>query len=225
MRNTALVLLLVAASGGSAAAQTSRSRWYVGAAGGATNVITDQVNGGAVTPLSGLAGIRVTDTLALELDVGTAIGEQSRERVGWRVSYAGPNATREEIEQMAVTERIRTRSRQTFNGSVMLVWREANPGRVTAALFVGPTWNRYEHVETSEVLRLPPGITAEQFARTRPPARNRPKTLGGLTAGFYVPIVVTADLRVAPEVSYTHGDAGDHHYHLVSARARLLWRW
>jgi len=225
MRNTALVLLLIAACGGSAAAQTPQSRWYIGAASGATNVITDQVTGGAVTPLSGLAGIRITNTFGLEIDLGTAIGEQSRERVGWRVSYAGPNATRDEIEQMAVTERIRTRSRQMFNGTVMLVWREANPRRVTAAVFVGPTWNRYAHAETSEIVRLPPGITAEQFARTLPPTGQRSKTLGGLTAGFNVPIAVTRDLRVAPEVSYTHGDMGDQHYHLVSVRAKLLWQW
>lgn len=225
MRNTALVLLLIASCGGSAAAQTPQKRWYIGAASGATNVITDEVNGGAVTPLSGLVGVKLTGTFALEIDLGTALGEVSRERVGWRVSYAGPNATRAEIEDMAVTERIRTRSRQTLNTTLMLVWREANPKRVTAALFVGPTWNRYEHVETSEILRLPPGITAEQFARTLPPSENRSRLLGGLTAGFSVPIAVTRDLRVAPGVSYTHGDVGDHHYHLVSAHARLLWHW
>src|SRR5918993_5506138 len=126
MRTTALVLLLLATSPGSATAQSEQRRWYIGAAGGATNVITDEVVGGGVTALSGLAGIRLTGTIALEVDLGAALGEQSRERVGWRVSYAGPNATREEVERLAVTERIRTRSRQAFNTTVMLVWREAN---------------------------------------------------------------------------------------------------
>lgn len=225
MRNMTLALLLTAASAGSATAQTPPSRWYIGAAGGAANVITDEVTGGTVIPLSGLAGFRLTDRVAVEIDLGAAIGERSRERVGWRVSFAGPNATRDEIEQLAVTERIRTRSRQIFNGSVLLVWRESKPGRVTATLFAGPTWNRYEHVETSEILRLPPGVTAEQFARTLPPAATRSKMLGGLTAGFNVPIAVRRDLRIAPEVSYTHGDVGDHHYHLLSARVKLLWPW
>lgn len=225
MRHTALALVLIVASAGSAAAQTPRSRWYIGVAGGTTNVITDEVNGGTVHPLSALVGVRLAGTIRLELDLGTAIGEQSRERVGWRVSYAGPNATREEIEAMAVTERIRTRSRQTFDGSVLLVWREPNPGRVTATLFVGPTWNQYEHEEASEILRLPPGITAEQFARTLLPAGAHSRLLGGLTAGFNVPIAIRRDLRVAPELSYTHGDVGDHHYHLVSARVKLLWHW
>ena len=223
MRNAALVLLVMAAYGNPAAAQTPR--WYVGGAGGTANVITDEVNGGTVTPVSALAGVKVTRRLAVEVDLGAALGEQARERIGWRVSFADRGATPEEVEEMAVTERIRTRSRQTFNGAVMLVWREANPGRVTASLFVGPTWNRYQHFETSEILRLPPGITAEQFARTLPPSGKQARTLGGLTAGFNVPVSVTQDLRVAPEVSYTHGDMGDLHYHLLSARVKLLWHW
>ena len=138
------------------------------------------------------------------------IGETSRERLGWRVSYAGPGASREEIDEMAVTERIRTRSRQVFNGAVFLVWRDATPGRVTATLFAGPTWNRYQHTETSEIVRLPPGVTPEQFARTLPPPGTQSRMLGGLTAGFNVPVVVGRAIRLAPEPSYTHGDVGDH---------------
>lgn len=225
MGKAVVVLLLVAALKGSAAAQTPAGRWYAGAGGGAANVITDEVNGGTVPQASGIAGVRLTGTLSLEADLGTALGAQTRERIGWRVSFAAPGSTRAEIEEMAVTERIRTRSRQTFNGSVLLVWRQARPGPVTASVFVGPTWNRYDHEESSEILRLPPGVTLEQFARTLVPDGRRSRMLGGLTAGFNVPIAITRELRVAPEVSYTHGDMGDHHYHLVSGRLKLLWHW
>lgn len=47
--------------------------------------------------------------------------------------------------------------------------------------------------------------------------------LGTGGAGFNVPVAVGRYMLVAPEVSYTHGDVGDHHYHLVSARVKLLW--
>ena len=225
MRQTVGIIALVSLSAAPAAAQSVSSRWYIGAATGATNVITDSVNGGGISSLAGVAGVRITQTFAIEVELGRGFGDLSRERVGWRISYAGPNATREEIEQMAVTERLRSRSRQTLNRAVMLVWREKNPGRVTGTLFAGLTWNSYEHRQTSEILQLPPGITREQVARNMSLDERYSKLLGGLTGGFSVPIALTRELRVAPEVSYTHGDMGDQHYHLLSARARLLWRF
>jgi hypothetical protein len=224
MRKTAIVLVLIGVCATPAAAQPA-SRWYLGATAGATNVITDKVVGGGVNSAGVLAGLRITSGLAIEVEASRGLGNRSHEMVGWRISYAGPNSSREEIERMAVTERIRSESRQTFNRSVMLVWQDKNRPRITAGLFVGATWNTYDHHRTSEILRLPPGITVEQVARNMPLDERYSRTLGGLTGGFYVPIALTRQLRVAPEISYTHGDMGDLHYHLVSARARVLWKF
>ena len=225
MRHVLGAFLFIAVCVAPAAAQHPSSRWYVGMAAGGTNVITDAVNGGGVQSVGVLAGVNLTPSLAIEGELGRGFGDLSRELVGWRISYAGPGATREEIERMAVDERIRSRSRQTLNRAIMIVWTDRSPRRVTGAVFAGLTWNTYDHRTTSEILRLPAGITPEQVARNISRDERYSRTLGGITGGFSVPIAVTRQLRVAPEVSYTHGDIGDRHYHLLSARARLLWRF
>jgi hypothetical protein len=223
MKNLAIAGIVGALSIGTAFAQTA-NRFYAGTAVAAQRITADDVDPGGTSSLGAVFGVRLTPVLSVEVEAGHGLGEASRVYSGTFISFAGPGASREEIERLAVTMQSDTRWDPGFGWSALVVWRSPGPERVGVAAFTGITSTRYDERRTLTVLNIPAGVdkTEADLHRMMPDDRGS-RTRGGLTAGLLVPIRLTRQLSVSPEIRYTYGSFGDEKYNTLRGGARLMW--
>jgi hypothetical protein len=218
---SALALFLLCAS--TALAQDG-SRLYLGAVAGSNVISAEDTDRGAVGAVGGTVGVKVASTVLLQLDLVHGAGELSRQYEGIGVSFAGPNASRDEIERLGVYQRFDRTWRPQFGWSAVAVWRDAQPRRVSAAVFTGLSATWFDARHTITTLRIPEGVdpnnrfvqgSIETFTATR----------GGIVGGVMVPIKARNDVTIAPEIRYLYGSFGDERYTAFTTAVRLLWRF
>ena len=223
MKNVAIAVMMAALSSGAAQGQ-SASRVYAGAALSAQYVNADDVNSWGISSVGAVAGFRVTPAFSLEIEANAGRGELSRVYSGRFISFAGPGASREEIERLAPTMQSNTTWIPGFGWSVLAMWRSTNPERVGGAIFGGITSTRYTERRTLTVLDIPADVdVTEADLHRMMPDSHVSRSRGGLTGGVLVPIRLPKQLSVVPEVRYTYGSFGDEIYTTFRAGVRLMW--
>jgi hypothetical protein len=223
MKNVAIAVIMAALSSSAAHGQ-SVSRLYAGATLSAQFVSADDVNSGGISSAGAMVGFRLTPAFSIEIEANTGRGELSRVYSGWFISFAGPDASRDEIERLAPTMQSATSWTPGFGWSVLAMWRSTNRERVGAAIFGGMTSTRYIERRTLTVLDLPAGVDVTEADLHRMlPASHVSRSRGGLTGGVLVPIRLARQLSVAPEVGYTYGSFGDEIYTTFRGGLRLMW--
>ena len=102
MKNVTVAVIMAALSSSVAHGQ-SASRLYAGAALSAQYVNADDVNSGGISLRGAVVGFGLTPAFSLEIEANAGRGELSRVYSGWFISFAGPDASREEIERLVPT--------------------------------------------------------------------------------------------------------------------------
>lgn len=219
---TALLTATVLAAGAISAEAQQVGRPYAGVTLGAHHESADSVTG--TTSAAGLtAGIRLTPALGVEIDFARPSAEISRAYTGTSISFAGPGASREEIERLAVVTRFTNARRVLSTFSAGVAYYVPATGRWSPRLFLGVTNHRAR--ERTELLHLsiPEGIDPERVRRTMPDQPPFIRNLGALTIGGSVGFAVTRHLSIAPDLRYDYGSIGDEINNMLRTSVRVLW--
>jgi hypothetical protein len=224
MRSLAIAGVIVTLSSSQAYGQ-SASRFYAGVAAATQRVSADDVNSAGTFSIGTVVGVRLTPTFSVEFEANRGLGELSRLYSGRFVSFAGPDASREDIERLAVTMQSDTRWTPGFGWAVLGMWRSPSSRRVGVAVFAGITSTRYDERRTLTVLDIPAGVdVTEADLHQMLPDERVSCVRGGVTGGVLVPIWLTRQISVAPEIRYTNGSfIGDEIYNAFRLGARLTW--
>jgi hypothetical protein len=198
--------------------------WYAGTAAGVVRVAAEEVNPGGTSSIGAVFGVRLTPAFSIEVEAARGLGDLDRDFAGRFISFAGPSASFEERERLSVTVQRITRWRPGFSGTVVAMWRPHVTGRVGGALFAGVTGTRYDESDRHVVLDIPVEVNrTEADIHRMLPDTSRSIVRGGLTIGLLIPVRLTRNVTVAPDVRYLWGSIGDEIYTTVRAGARLLW--
>jgi hypothetical protein len=176
-------------------------------------------------PVTGVAvSYRVWHALRIEGEITTASGESRRSYEADFISYAGPDATREEILQRAVIARRTSVNRAGLGFAAAAAVETRHPGRLNLALRAGVSVRRYEYIDDMTILRVPEGVTVEQAELALPDARGR-RGRGGLLFGASVPVRIAGNFHVAPELRWVWGGPAriGNNYDEATAGARITW--
>jgi hypothetical protein len=192
---------------------------------------TDRVSfeGGQNTKLP-VAGVgiayRVWKDMRLEGEVTMASGESRRSYEADFISYAGPNATREEFLERAVIARRTTVNTAGLGVATGVAVETRQPGRVNLALRAGVSFRQYDYIDEMTVLRVPEGVTFDQAESAMPDARGQ-RGRGGLLFGMSVPVRIVGHFSVAPEVRWVWGGPArvGNNYDEATIGARGVWKF
>jgi hypothetical protein len=192
---------------------------------------TDRVSfeGGqnARLPVAGVGiAYRVWRDMRIEGEVTTASGESRRSYEGDFISYAGPEATREEIRRLAVSARRITVNKAGLGLAVAAAVETREPGRVNLAFRAGVSFRQYDYIDDMTVLRVPEGVTVEEAEAAMPDGRGR-RGRSGLLLGASVPVRIAARLRVVPEARWVWGGPArvGNNYDEATVGARIAWKF
>jgi len=221
LKTTLLAAAMLAAGVVSTEAQQV-GRFYAGVNLGAHHESADRVTG--TTSAAGVtAGFRLTRAIGVEVDFSRPHSELSIEYTGTSVSFAGPGASREEIERLAVVTRF-INSRQVLSTvSAGVAYYIPASGRWSPRLFLGVTNHRARERTELIHLSIPEGIDPERVRRTMPEQAPFIRNLGGLTIGGSVGFAVTRHLSIAPDLRYDYGSIGDEINNVLRTSVRVLW--
>jgi hypothetical protein len=178
-------------------------------------------------PVSG-AGIayRVWRDMRIEGEITTASGESSRSYEGDFISYAGPEATREELLRMAVIARRTTTNTPGLGFATAMAVETRHPGRVNLAARAGVSFRQYRYFQDMTILRVPDGVTFEQAGSALPDVSGH-RGRGGLLFGLSVPLRVAGHLHVVPEARWVWGGPAriGNNYDEGNIGARVAWKF
>ena len=203
MRAVLMSAVLLAVFASSAPGQTGR-RVEIG-----TVVRSDwlfvEAGGTGQSSVAGIvAGLGVSPRFGLEGELTTAAGGVTQSYEGWFISYAPPNATREEIERLAPILRRTLRYRPGIGGGFAFVVREHLSPRVAVRGRIGLSGRRYVETSAYDVLHIPDGVDPARVARDFSAAAVR-RSRGGLVFGLGLSLRATSRLQFEPEVRYVYG--------------------
>jgi len=221
LKTTLLAAAMLAAGAVSTEAQQA-GRFYAGVNLGAHHESADRVTG--TTSVVGVTlGFRLRRAIGVEIDLNRPQSELSREYTGTSVSFAGPGASREEIERLAVDTRFINSRRVLSTFSAVVAYYLPASGRWSPRLFLGVT-NHMARERTELIhLSIPEGIDPERVRRTMPEQAPFVRELGGLTIGGSVGFAVTRRLSIAPDLRYDYGSIGDEINNVLRTSVRVLW--
>ena len=224
MQNRLKTTLLAAAmlAGAVSTEAQQAGRFYAGVNLGAHHESADSVTG-TTSAVGVTVGFRLRRAIGVEIDLNRPQSELSREHTGTSVSFAGPGASREEIERLAVVTRF-INSRQvlsSFSGGV--AYYIPASGRWSPRLFLGVTNHRARERAELIHLSIPEGIDPERVRRTMPEQAPFIRNLGALTMGGSVGFAVTPHLSIAPDLRYDYGSIGDEINNVLRSSVRVLW--
>jgi len=222
MKQLAIAGIVVLLGTGPAYGQPA-GRFYAGTAVAAQQISADDVDGGT-SSVGAVFGFRLTPAFSVEFEANGGLGEASRVYSGTFISFAGPGASRDEIERLGVTMQSDTRWNPGFGWSLLAMWRSRGAQRVGVAVFGGVTSTIYDERRTLTVLNIPPGVDrTETDLHRMMPDDHVSRMRGGLTGGVLVPVRLTRQISVAPEFRYTFGSIGDEKYNTLRGGARVMW--
>jgi hypothetical protein len=216
----AIVMLLVVPA--TAVAQPQRGfigplvQWYT--------VRADDVDG--TLPEAGIGiALAVNEVLDFEAEVAKPAGTLRRQYSGIGMSFAGPGASRDEIERLGVLTQF-TNEREV--SSVVSFGATFHPRRSTARVqprfFTGVTTHFVHDRRRLDFLSWPPTVTIEELRRMQPESEGR-RAIGSLTLGGGAAIDLTRTLVVLPELRYDYGSIGDELNNVLRTGIRLVWRF
>ena len=181
----------------------------------------------ALLPVAG-AGIsyRVWRDMRIEGEITSASGQAIRSYEGDFISYAGPGATREEFQRMAVIARRTTINKPRLGFALGAAAETRGAGRVNVAVRAGVSFRQYDYIDDITVLRVPEGVTFEQAESAIPDSRGR-RGRSGLLFGASVPIRVAGNLQIAPEARWVWGGPArvGNNYDEATFGVRALWKF
>jgi hypothetical protein len=156
-------------------------------------------------PVAGASvAYRVWKDLRVEAEITRASGESRRTYEADFISYAGPDATREEIARMAVIAKRTTINKAGLGFAAAVAAEKQLAARVNAAVRAGIGFRQYSYVDDMTVLRVPEGVTLDQAeSAMRDDAGRRGRS--GLLFGASLPVRIIGRLYVAPEVRWVWG--------------------
>jgi hypothetical protein len=222
MKTLAITGIVLALGSGAAYGQPAR-RFYVGTTIAAHQISADDVDGWT-SSIGAVFGLRLAPAFSLEFEASGGLGEASRVYSGTAISFAGPGASREEIERLGVTLQSDTRWNPGFGWSALAMWRSTGAERIGIAVFGGVTATQYDERRTLTVVSIPTGVDVTEAELHRMmPDEQQSRIRGGLTGGVLIPIRLTAQISVAPEFRYTYGSIGDEKYNTLGGGARVTW--
>jgi hypothetical protein len=161
---------------------------------------------GPTTAAGLFASGRVTGTFRVEAEVTAASDRLERSYDGWFLSYAGPDATGEEIERLAPTARRTLRYVPGVGAAAALVARARMGQRVALDFRAGFSARRYTETSTIALLTVPAGIDpARADADLQGLRSTRDRVRGGLLLGIGLPVSLARHLVVEPELRVVYG--------------------
>jgi hypothetical protein len=201
------------------------SRAYLGVLAGAYGVSADATDG-IVGSYGITGGVRLKPWLDIEGDLIRPTGSVQREYAGVGISFAGPNATREEIERAGVVTHFVNQRRPRALVSVGASFHTNDAGaRFSPAFFIGISDQTVEDTFIREPLSFPPNVTLEQVLRIQPREERHRQHIGALAFGFSVGVRLAPHLFIGPDIRYDYGSIGDEINNLWRASTRLWWKF
>lgn len=178
-------------------------------------------------PVAGIGvSYRVWRDMRVEAELTAATGESRRVYEAEFMSYAGPDATREEILRMAVIARRTTVNKPGLGFATTVAVETREPGRVNLALRAGVSYRHYSYIDDFTVLHVPEGFTIERAEAQMMDGRGS-RGRGGLLFGGSVPVRIVGRLHVAPEVRWVWGGPArvGNNYDEGTVGARVVWKF
>ncbi|HET9468669.1 MAG TPA: hypothetical protein VFO48_09665 [Vicinamibacterales bacterium] len=178
-------------------------------------------------PVAGVGvSYRVWREMRVEGELTGATGQLRRAYEGDFMSYAGPDATREEILRMAVIARRTTVNTAGLGFATTVAVETREPGRVNLALRAGASYRHYTYTDDFDDLRVPEGFTIEKAEASMVDGRGS-RGRGGLLIGASVPVRIVGRLHVAPEVRWVWGGPArvGNNYDEGTVGARAVWKF
>jgi hypothetical protein len=217
---SAMALSWACASG--AHAQTAL-RPYVGAAIASFSVDADEVDGKSSAP-GAVVGLSVSRLVDVEFEALFPTSTFNRTTVAIGTSFAGPGASREEIERLGVlTEFVRERD-VVANLSVVAVIHPPATGRVVPGLVAGVTVQRAKIRSEYTPLRIPDGVDPND-PRAIAQQERQTRNISAPTIGGQLSIRVTPQFYVVPDLRYDYGSIGDEINNTLRLSIRSIWRF
>jgi len=178
-------------------------------------------------PVTGIVvGALVSKHFGLEAEFTTAARQINRSYEGRFFSFAERDATREEIERMAVVARRSLEYIPGTGGSAAFTARGHAGGRVDVVFRAGATFRHYVRKSTMTILSVPEGIAFERAVNMLPDERGN-QTRGGLLFGLDVPVQISRHLSAAPEMRVVWGGPArvGNRYNEFSLGGRAIWKF
>lgn len=196
---------------------------YAGGLVGSFSLSTDDVDGRSAS--TGLvAGIAIARFADVEVEILVPSDSFVRSITGPSVSFAPRDASRAEIERLAVIGRTEYRREVKSNISAVVIFRPPPGPRFRPGVLVGVTNQhvRVEHAFTPLVIPegvdpLHPSVVARVDHHTR--------NMGGPTFGANLIIAVTRRLAIIPDVRYDYGSIGDEINNTLRTSVKVVWHF
>jgi hypothetical protein len=223
MRAVLIATVLLGVFASSAPGQTSR-RVEIGTVARSDWLFVEAGGTGRSSVAGVVAGWQFSPRFGLEGEMTAAAGGVMRSYEGWFISYAPPNATREEIERLAPIARRTLRYDPGGGGAMAFVVRQDLSPRAAVRGRIGLSGRRYLETSTYDVLQIPDGVDPARVARDFGSESGR-HSRGGLMLGLSLSVRATSRLQLEPEVRYVYGgpaQVGRKHRE-VSAGIRGVW--
>ena len=215
-------MALTVACAATAHAQSSL-RPYVGGSIGSFSVDADEVDGRSPAPgfVLGLAVSRLVD---VEFEAMFPTDTFDRTATAISTSFAGPGASREEIERLGVMTRFDRQREITANYSFVAVIHPAATSRVVPGLVAGVTIQRAHNSTRYTPISIPAGIDPNNPAIINGEERNT-RNISAPTIGGQLAIRVTPHFHVVPDLRYDYGSIGDEINNALRLSVRGIWRF
>jgi len=225
MRHVPVLIAVWLAGAASASAQVS-DRLQIAAVARVDRVSFEGDQNARLPVTGATVSYRLWRALRIEGEMTTASGESRRSYEGDFISYAGPDATREELLQKAVIARRTKVNKAGLGFAVTAAVETSEPGRVNLALRAGVSVRQFDYLDDMTILRVPEGVTVEQAERALPDGSGR-RGRSGLLLGVSVPVRIAGNLHVAPEVRWVWGGPAriGNNYDEAAAGARDTWKF
>ena len=197
-------------------------RVYAGGLAGWHHESADWVRGGSW--MGGvLAGVALTPSFGIEVDVSRPGGTFVHEHEGTSVSFAPPGSSRDEIERLAVYSRFTHERTVSSTLTAGAYYGKPVHRRWTPRVFIGVSNRRVEDHGTTTPLRIPAGLTAQQRASVQPSEERVTRNLGALSFGGDVAFALTRRLSLQPSLRYDYGSIGDEINNSFRSSLRVMW--
>jgi hypothetical protein len=218
---SALAALLSIAAVPPAAAQP---RFYVSAT---TAVERGNIPGGAVPSVGAVIGLALNDAWGVELEIERAF-MTTHTGSGESVLVSFPtsrNPTREEIELYG----IRTRDERTQTAgpgwAAHARWRSRDPGRVNVSLLAGLSSRVYGTELVRTTTFVSPLLDLSPTYRLPDEHSKRGMVGWGLSGGLTIPVRITSQLTLEPEIRVAAGLITNDRYRVLRAGLRTTWKF
>jgi hypothetical protein len=225
MRLTVLTMVILAGCAASAGAQTSR--FEIGPVVRVDKAFIEADATGSYAVGGVATRFMFSRAFGVEGEITGASSRIERSYEGWFISYVNtPNPSREEIEALAPTARRSLGYAPGLGWSAAFVARSDATRRVSVSARAGLAARRYDETSSYTILTIPDGVDPARVARDFQDSSFR-QTRGGLLFGLDVPMAVTKQLTVAPELRFVYGGPAQvgNKYRELGVGVRGSWRF